>query len=137
MNDPKTAVIPENIAPDTIDPSEFSALEKEAAKAEAEVGEGAYVHVFRKPFTYENKTYETLTFDFAKLTGRDALAIQDELDAQGKAVLVKQMNDNYLLRVAVRACTTPIGADVLSAAPLVEFSKIMKRARSFLLRSGL
>lgn len=132
MDDPKTSV-----APVTIDPAEFSVLEKEAAKAETETTEGAYVHVFRKPFTYENKTYETLTFDFAKLTGRDALAIQDELDAQGKAVLVKQMNDNYLLRVAVRACTTPIGTDVLSAAPLVEFNKIMKQARSFLLRSGL
>lgn len=132
MNDPKTP-----IAPDTIDPSEFSALEAEAAAAETETGEGAYVHVFRKPFTYEGKTYETLTFDFAKLTGKDALVIQDELDAQGKAILIKQMNDNYLLRVAVRACTTPIGTDVLSAAPLSEFNKIMGRARSFLLRSGL
>ncbi len=134
MNDPKNVVVP-----DTIDPSEFSALEDEAAASEAALEDSlfTYEHQFSRPFTYEGKTYETLTFDFGKLTGKDALAIQDTLDAQGKAVVVKQMNDNYLLQVAVRACTIPIGADVLSAAPLSEFNKIMGRARSFLLRSGL
>lgn len=125
------------IARDTIDPAEFSALESEAAAAEAETNEGAYVHIFKRPFTYEKKTYDTLTFNFGKLTGEDALAIQDELDALGKAVVVKQVNDHYLIRVAVRACTTHVGTDVLSAMPIFEFNKILGKARSFLLRSGL
>ncbi|MCM1439156.1 MAG: phage tail assembly protein [Roseburia sp.] len=136
MNDQDKTVIP---TPDTIDPAEFAALEKEAAASEAAVEDSlfTYEHHFSRPFTYEGKTYETLTFDFGKLTGKDALAIQDTLDAQGKAVVVKQMNDNYLLQVAARACTTPIAANVIAAMPLYEFNKITKKARSFLLHSGL
>ena len=51
--------------------------EKELASVEAEVkqGTGSYTHTFSKPFTYEGKTYERLTFDFDKLTGNDCLAI--------------------------------------------------------------
>lgn len=128
-----------NAIPATVDPEEFKAVEREAdaAQKEAEDTVFSYTHNFVRPFSYEGKTYDTLTFDFGKLTGRDGLAIQDELDAKGKAVVVKQMNDNYLLRVAARACTPPISADVISAMPLYEFNKIMQKARTFLLRSGL
>lgn len=128
-----------NIIPGAIDPEEFRTVEKEADQAEAEAEDSVltYTHNFKQPFIWEGKTYETMTFDFGKLTGRDGLAIQDELDAKGKAVLVKQMNDNYLLRVAARACTTPVSADVIAAMPLYEFNRIMQRARTFLLRSGL
>lgn len=123
----------------TVDPKEFEVMEREAdaAQKEAEDTIFSYTHNFVRPFIYEGKTYETLTFDFGKLTGRDGLAIQDELDAKGKAVVVKQMNDNYLLRVAARACTIPISTDVITAMPLYEFNKIMQKARTFLLRSGL
>ena len=136
MDEKMNDIIP---TPGAIDPEEFSAAEREAEAAQREPENDifTYVHNFVRPFSCEGKTYETLTFDFGKLTGRDGLAIQDELDAKGKAVLVKQMNDNYLLRVAARACTPPISADVISAMPLYEFNKIMGKARSFLLRSGL
>ena len=118
--------------PEAIDPAEFSAAEAEAATSGL-----TYTHVFQRPFTYEGKTYDTLTFDFGSLTGNDGIAIQDEMDALGKPVLVPAVSANYLLRVAVRACTTPIAANVIKAMPLFEFNKITGAARSFLLRSGL
>ena len=118
--------------PDTIDPAEFAVAEKEAAASDL-----THIHVFRQPFTYEGKTYETLTFDFGKLTGNDGIAIQEELDAIGKPVLVPAVSANYLLRMAARACVPPIAENVIRAMPLFEFNKITGAARSFLLKSGL
>lgn len=40
-----------------------------AAQAEAATATDTYTHVFKKPFTYEDKTYEQLTLDFGSLTG--------------------------------------------------------------------
>lgn len=120
-----------------VDGQEFDALEKEAAQAEADESVYSYTHTLKKPFTYEGKTYTELAFDFGKLTGADALAIQDEMDSLGKPLLVKQVNDHYLLRVVARACTIPIAVNVLTALPLPDFNRITGKARSFLLSSGL
>ncbi len=129
-----TDKIPTN---DIINPDDLAAAEAEAAKAEAENRLFDYTHNFKKPFTYEGKTYETLSFDFGKLTGFDGIAIQEELDALGKPAIIPTTNANYLIRVAARACDTLIGVDVLCAMPLFDFNKITGAARSFLLRSGL
>ena len=32
---------------------------------------GEYIHKFKKPFEYEGKRYETLSFNFNRLVGRD------------------------------------------------------------------
>ena len=45
-----------------------------AAQAEAATATDTYTHVFKKPFTYEDKTYEQLTLDFGSLTVRCASA---------------------------------------------------------------
>ena len=49
--------------------------EWDEAEAEAQQGADVYTHKFAKPFSYEGKTYEELTFDFGKLTGNYYLAI--------------------------------------------------------------
>lgn len=115
-----------------IDDNEFA-----VAKTEAEKASGVYVHKFAKPYDYEDRHYEELTFDFDALTGEDSLAIESELQALGKAVIVPEFSGDYLVRMAVRACTEDISVDALLAAPLSDFNAIKGKARSFLLHLAL
>ncbi len=114
-----------------IDPEEFAAAEKEAAESEYE-----YTHAFRKPLNYMGKTYSELTFDWDQLTGKDGLAIENELQALGRPALIPTFSAEYKIRMAARACTTPgIGADAFEVMKLHDFVKITDMARSFLLKS--
>lgn len=116
-----------------VDPKELA-----VAKAEAEAqNDDIYTHTFKKPFTYEGQTYETLTFDFSALTGEDAIAAQDEMDRVRKAALVPAANITYLSVIAARACIVPLAVNVLRATPLRDFNRITGRARAFLLGAEL
>lgn len=122
--------------------AEFSAAEQAAKKDGAT---GIYVHNLRQPFVYEGCTIQELTFNFDSLTGNDALAVEDEMQALNKPVIVPTFSGQYLIRLAARACTTVIkdatgtsrriGADTLMALPIYEYNRIRGRARSFLLAS--
>ena len=118
-------------APSAIDADEFSVAEQEAA-----VSTHTFTYIFPAPFDYESKTYDSLTFDWDKLTGNDALSIESELQALGKAVIVPEFSGEYLIRMAARACTEKVGSDVLRAAPIGAYNKIRGAARAFLLKSG-
>lgn len=125
--------------------AEFAAAET-AVKAE-EGNTSAYVHKLKKPFTFEGCTIEELSFDFDRLTGNDSLAIEDELQAMNKPVIVPTFSGQYLIRMAARACTTTlttpdgksrrIGVDVIQALPIVDYNRIRSKARTFLLASEL
>ncbi len=115
---------------DTFD-KEFDAAEKEAENSLY-----TYVHTFSKPITYIGDTYTSLTFDFGKLTGRDALNISAELERNGRMIISPEFNTEYLIRVAAKACTENVGCDFLNSAPMRDFIKITVRARSFLLNAG-
>lgn len=95
-----------------------------------------YTHVLRKPFTYEEKTYDELVFEWGKLTGRDSISIENEVLRLGRPYVSPEFSAEYLIRMAAKACTLPIGIDLLEALPLVEFNRIKSKARSFLLRSA-
>lgn len=97
----------------------------------------AYTHRFRTPFSYEGKTYDELCFDFGKLTGKDGLAIENEIQAMGRPVIIPSLSGEYLLRMAARACTTRIGFDVLKAMPLSDYNRIRSAARNFLTSAEL
>lgn len=123
---------------------EAHALE-EAVKAEAKTaGWQSLTHVFREPFVYERKTFETLEFDWGALTGADSMAIEDEILARTRRTVVNpRFSSEYLTAMAARACTyrnadgfRTITADALYELPLPEFRAICLAARSFLLRSG-
>lgn len=109
------------------------ATAEEAAKDAA----FTYVHHFTKPFAYDGNTYEELTFDWGSLTGRDGLAIENELQSLGKPVIIPTLSGEYLLRMAVRACDKPIGADAFELMSLSDYNRIRSSARSFLLKSEL
>lgn len=95
--------------------------------------EGVYVHKFSKPLEYKEQSYDSLTFDFDGLSGNDILAVEAELSALGMAAVVQEFNGQFLIRIAARACTEKIGADVFAGLPIRDYNRIVKRARSFLL----
>lgn len=112
---------------------EIKDSEVEFAENEALDTTGMYVHTLKKPFEYEGKKYETLTFDFEALTGSDSLAIETELQLLNRPVVVREISGEYQIRVAARACQEHISVDALKALPIKECTKILNRTRSFLL----
>lgn len=51
----------------------------EAVNEPVQADAGVYTHTFKKPFEYAGETYTTLTFDFEKMTGRDMVSIETEM----------------------------------------------------------
>ncbi len=99
------------------------------------VTKGTYVHTFKKPFEYEGKKYETLNFYFDQLTGRDMIAIEDEMSAVNKYPLAPEISSEYLIKMASKASNT--GSDVLESLPLSDFKQIRDMAREHLVSVGL
>lgn len=116
----------------SIDPDEFALAEEKATESEF-----TYTHKFRKPFEYQGKTYNELTFEWENLTGKDGLNIETELQQMGKVVVAPTFSGEYLVRMAAKACTEPIGADAFESMKLSDYNKIRSSARSFLLKSEL
>ena len=117
--------------------------ELDAAETAAVISNDTYTHTFAKPFTFEGETFETLTFDWDKLTAADGLAIENELASLGRAVITPEFSGEYLIRMAARACTTlradgkrRLGVDAYRTMSLADYSRIRSRARSFLLHAG-
>ena len=94
-----------------------------AVVTDSDTPQGAYVHKFQKPYTYEDKTYTELVFDFEKLIGDDLVAIENE------------MATSFLYRLAARAAG--VGSDVISSLPIRDFGKIKNKSRDFLVSTGL
>ena len=116
--------------------------EYEIAVKEAENSPNAYTHEFPTPFSFEGESFDKLSFDFGTLTAQDSLSIEAELQATGRPVIVPEFSGDYLLRMAMRACTTrksngmKLGLDFFQKLPLSAYVKIRGKARSFLLRAG-
>lgn len=124
---------------------EDSARQAKQMESEAKAGpeNGTYTHTFAKPFTYEGRTYEKLTFDWSVLTGKDSVAIERDLIQHGITTVIAEYTPEYLASMAVRCCTyrsaeelRTVDFDMLCALPLPEFRAICGAARRFLLRAG-
>lgn len=92
------------------------------------------VYHLKKSVLYNGEEITELSFDFDRLTGADALNIEEQLAAQGKTAYAGAVNDaNYLILMAAKACTTPVGADFFKRISIVDFERIKNRSRFFLL----
>lgn len=100
----------------------------------AEGNTGVYTHVFKKPFEYEGKTYTELTFNFERLSGRDMVSIETEMQMNNEYALAPEISRSFQGKMAAKAAG--IGSDVLEAMPLKDFNKITNAARSFLIDTG-
>ena len=95
---------------------------------------GEYVHKFKKLFEYEGKRYETLSFNFNRLVGRDMTAIEREMQMSGETAYTPETSHAYQCRLAARAAG--IMPDVLEGMPLGDFNRITNACRNFLLSTG-
>ena len=95
--------------------------------------DGVYVHTLKEPFEYEDKTYTEINFDFGKLTGKDAAAIEEELAAENHMIRFEIFDDKYLNLVAARA--GGIAENVLTALPMLEYMDIQNAVRRSLAES--
>lgn len=115
--------------------------ELDAAEQAAQDSTNSYTHVFEPPFEFEGESFGSLSFDWEKLTGGDSLAIEREvLAVTGRPVVTPEFSGEYLIRMAVRACTAlrqdgkrKLGADAYRAMRMSDFNAIRNAARSFLL----
>lgn len=126
------------------DPSNEELAEAAVAIEQAvqnETDNFVYAHALSKPFQWEGKTYETLTFRWDILTGADHLEIEFEMLKQGKTLVVPEFTGEYLCGMAVRACdelrniAPPSRKNAMKKLPLKDFSAICKVARHFLMAS--
>ena len=106
-----------------------------AVVTDSDTPQGAYVHKFQKPYTYEDKTYTELVFDFEILIGDDLVAIENEMAAVGEFALSPEISTSFLYRLAARAAG--VGSDVISSLPIRDFGKIKNKSRDFLVSTGL
>lgn len=109
---------------------------KETVKVvtDSDTPEGAYVHEFTKPYTFEEKTYTKLVFDFEKLIGDDLVAIENEMAAVGEYALSPEISTSFLYRLAAKAAG--VGSDVIAHMPIRDFGKIKNKSRDFLISTG-
>lgn len=101
---------------------------------DSDTPEGAYVHEFTKPYTFEEKTYTRLVFDFEKLIGNDLVAIENEMAAVGEYALSPEISTSFLYRLAAKAAG--VGSDVIAHMPIRDFGKIKNKSRDFLISTG-
>ena len=105
-------------------------------KTEPETENKQLKHItLNEAVTYNDQEITELDFDFDKLTGADAMNIEEELQAIGKAVLVESASGPYMIRLAVRACKQDIGVDFFNRISMKDYMQIKKLARNFLIRS--
>ncbi len=105
-----------------------------AVVTDSDTPQGAYVHKFQKPYTYEDKTYTELVFDFEKLIGDDLVAIENEMAAVGEYALSPEISTSFLYRLAAKAAG--VGSDVIAHMPIRDFGKIKNKSRDFLISTG-
>ena len=117
--------------------------ERVAEEAKQEQETGSYTHTFKTPFQWKGRTFESLTFDWAVLKGKDHLEIEQELLAKGRTLVSPAFTGDFLAGMAARACTErdENGKRVIDGQAVVEmdmadFQAITRKARGFLLRAG-
>lgn len=119
---------------------EKNTMEEEIDKAIAQAkkdSKDSFTLTMKKPFEWDGKTFDTLTFNWGKLTGKDFFNIEQEINAEGFAVITPEFSTKFIMYMAVRACEQPLTTDALSGLPIKAFNRIRSKARNFLMSSEM
>ena len=92
---------------------------------------------FNAPWCWEGKEYTSIDFNWDALTGYDLLAAEDEVSSSGRIIVARELNTEFLICIAAKACTVPIGSDAIKAMPILATHKIANAVRSIFMRSEL
>ena len=88
-----------------------------------------------EPFEYEDKKYDELTLDFGKLTGNDALSIEEEMEKQNIYVVAPETSRAYQIRMAAKAGGFP--HQIVGKMSFRDFNRLANAARNFLMGQAL
>lgn len=88
-----------------------------------------------EPFEYEDKKYDELILDFGKLTGNDALAIEEEMEKQNIYVVAPETSRSYQIRMAAKAGGFP--HQIAGKMSFRDFNRLANAARNFLMGQAL
>lgn len=117
----------------TVEDNEEKSVSEQVEEVMDEMTSDRKPLVLRKPVMYNGEEINEISFDFNKLSGADALNIDSELRSMGKQVNVAATDADFLIRMARNACDKAVGIDFFKQISIVDFNKIINRARFFLL----
>ena len=87
------------------------------------------IHTFSRPFEFEGKKYEFLTFDFDKLSGKDLREIRRAFDNPARPIPVLAMDEEFLMLAAAKAAQVPY--ELIDALPMAEAISITTLASQY------
>lgn len=88
-------------------------------------------HKFAKPYNFEGKDYESISFDLDALTGRDIAAAKREFAAAGNFSAVPAADSEFCALVLARACKQP--KEFFDGLPAKEYCALTQQVTNFLL----
>lgn len=110
---------------------EVFSKQKEETEAPGQEEDNKYLVVFKKPFTFEGKTYENVDLSgLEDLKAADMIAINKIIERGGTVNVLPEMSVEYACLFAGRACGKPV--EFFKALPPKEAIKIKNRVTSFL-----
>lgn len=86
---------------------------------------------FSKPYTFEDKVFENITFDLDALTGRDIAAAKKEFAATGNFSAVPAADSEFCALVLARACKQP--KEFFDGLPAKDYCALTQQVTNFLL----
>lgn len=127
----------------------MAGVEEDAEEAERVAEEArrapearTYTHTFKKPFQWKDHAYDSLTFDWDALSGRDHLEIESEIIMKGRTLVSPAFTGDFLAGMAARACTERdekgkrvIDGKAIEKMTMADFQAITRKARGFLIRA--
>lgn len=110
--------------------SQAETAQAAAGSAEDTAEENKYLVKFRKPFTWEDKTYNEVDLSgMEDLTGRDMIQAQRIMERSGSINVLPEMSLEYACIFASRATKMPI--EFFQALPPKEAIRIKNKITSF------
>lgn len=96
--------------------------------------DGVWSIKLSRPVLYNGTELTELHFNFGKLTGEDALKIEDELVTKGRPTFLNEVaSARYLMMIAAKACEEKIMADLFNKMSIRDFNKIKNKTQLFML----
>ena len=96
-----------------------------------EVQENPYLVVFKKPFTFETETYESVDLSgLEEISAKDMIAVNKMIERSGTVNVIPEMSLEYACLISARATGKPV--EFYKAIPQKEALKIKNRVTNFL-----
>lgn len=100
-----------------------------------ENNENLVVIKLKKPLDYNGVIYNEIKMDLENLKGKDVRDIKLELARRKIGPIVpgaEILSEDYILGIAAKACTDPIGSDGFDHLYIKDYNKVVSEVSAFL-----